>query len=530
MKSKAISATQLVRHGIQIAAFLLFPSLFIATLSSIGDIVTALVTGSFSAAALASQLATVLVVLLVTALFGRFFCGYLCAFGAMQDLVAWISHKVRGNGPRVPEGVDEALKYGKYVVLAAIVVFVWVLQLPVDSSLSPWGVFGMLISGNLSVMSSAIFTVGFVVLLVIVAGAFFIDRFFCRYLCPLGAIFVPISKARLFKIRRRRATCVNCALCTARCSMGIRVHDRAVVDSGECVNCMECLEACRFDSLAANPSPAVAGAAASAAICGLVTVGNIGASALAADAAVGGQSVSTAVAEQASGEYTDGTYTGTGSGYRGETDVQVTVENGYITDITVLSYADDDEFFSKAESGVIQEILSSQSTDVDTVSGATFSSEGIIEAVADALGVDTSTSSSATTTADESADSSTETTTSDSSDSSTTTSDELDLSSIADGVYQGSGTGLRGTTTVSVTVESGQITDITVDSYEDDEQYFTRASSTIISEILSAQSLDVDTVSGATYSSNGILEAVADALGVSYEATTPQPTGGHGGR
>ena len=86
------------------------------------------------------------------------------------------------------------------------------------------------------------------------------------------------------------------------------------------------------------------------------------------------------------GMYKGGTYTGSGSGFRGTTSVSVTVQNGSITDITVTSYQDDYQFFSIAESGVICEILSSQSIDVSTVSGATFSSNSIIEAVANALG------------------------------------------------------------------------------------------------------------------------------------------------
>ena len=76
------------------------------------------------------------------------------------------------------------------------------------------------------------------------------------------------------------------------------------------------------------------------------------------------------------GQFADGVYTGTGNGFRGATNVTVTVENGEITDITVNSYNDDQQFFSRAESGVISAIIKSQSTDVDAVSGATFSSNG----------------------------------------------------------------------------------------------------------------------------------------------------------
>mgnify|MGYP001028129308 CR=1 FL=1 len=86
MKRKRMSITQIVRHLIQLAAFILFPGLFISTFSALGDIVKALVNGTFSVSALSAQLITVLGIFVITALWGRFFCGFLCSFGALQDL------------------------------------------------------------------------------------------------------------------------------------------------------------------------------------------------------------------------------------------------------------------------------------------------------------------------------------------------------------------------------------------------------------------------------------------------------------
>ena len=81
------------------------------------------------------------------------------------------------------------------------------------------------------------------------------------------------------------------------------------------------------------------------------------------------------------------------------------------------------------------------------------------------------------------------------------------------------------------TPKSGKVTSITIESYKEDEQYFSKAKSTVINEIISNQSINVQTVSGATMSSNGIIEAVANALGVSYTNTNSQiqnTKGGHG--
>lgn len=83
----------------------------------------------------------------------------------------------------------------------------------------------------------------------------------------------------------------------------------------------------------------------------------------------------------------------------------------------------------------------------------------------------------------------------------------------ADGIYTGIGTGFHnGTTKVSVTVKNDAITDISIISNQDTPRYFSYASTTIISEIKDAQSTNVDAVSGATFTSNGIMDAVANAL------------------
>lgn len=92
-------------------------------------------------------------------------------------------------------------------------------------------------------------------------------------------------------------------------------------------------------------------------------------------------------------------------------------------------------------------------------------------------------------------------------------SEEEEQAAYADGVYEGEGSGFGGTITVSVTIAGGELTDITVLSAEgEDAAYFQQAES-VLAEMLAAQSAEVDTVSGATFSSGGLIAAVADALG-----------------
>ena len=390
------NTTQLLRHGVQLLAFLLFPGLFLTVFNALKDVIVALVTGTFALSALTGSLITLAVVLGVTVLWGRFFCGYLCTFGALQELLAFARKKLIPKVRRMPEKADKLLKYVKYGVLLAVVLLVWVLQLPVDSTLSPWGVFGALLSGNLTVMGETVPTIGFGLLLGVLILSFFVERAFCRYFCPLGALFTPLSAGRLFRIRRLETACTGCQQCTRTCAMGVTVHEDDFVRSGECIDCMRCMAVCRPQALRTVPAPAVAGTASALALCGLIQVGKLAVpeQPAASTASLAGEYASEQVVSAETGSpatrYMDGVYTGSGNGFRGVISAQVTVEGGRITDVTILSSSDDRDFFQRAQNGVIPAILQAQSVNVSAVSGATYSSRGILEAVADALQLDAS--------------------------------------------------------------------------------------------------------------------------------------------
>ncbi len=540
-KKKILNMTPLMltRRIIQAAAFILFPGLFISTFSALKAIVTAIIGGTFTLAANAGNVILVAAMLLITAIMGRFFCGFLCAFGSMGDFFWFVGNKLKLRRPTIAAKTDRVLKSVKYALLAAIVLFGWILGASLlNGTSNPWTVFGMYATWKGWQDLTGLLSVGALLLLAIAAGSMYIERFFCRYLCPLGGIFSLVSKFRLYKIRKPSLKCGSCKACTRHCSMGIPLYSMETVTDSECIDCMQCVDICPQDNVKTNPKPAFAAAVAVVAMSGMYFAGNVAASAASEQTLISAAQLSSQ--DSAAGAYIDGTYTGSGSGYHGTTQVQVTVSSGYITDITVLSTGDDTEFFTRAKNTVISEIISSQSVAVDTVSGATFSSNGIIAAVTDALSsalstTGTTVSATESATATESANTSAtgEQSTANSSESesvyvSSTTAGSIDL---ADGTYTGTGTGYRGETKVSVTVKSGTITSITVTSYRDDEQFFSRAESMIIQEILAGQTPDVDVVSGATYSSNGIMEAVADALNIDFTATTPVNNGhgGHGG-
>lgn len=208
--------------------------------------------------------------------------------------------------------------------------------------------------------------------------------------------------------------------------------------------------------------------------------------------------------------YRDGTYYGSGKGFAGEITVCVVIQTGKISSISVTKTTDGDSFIKKA-SGIIQSIIASQSTNVDVVSGATYSSVGIIEAVRNALkqavvdveGTDYLNQTLPYTYGKE--DNSKEKTTSQKSNSET-----KDLV-YRDGIYYGTGEGFAGIIKVKVTIKNGKINDIKILETSDGKEYMESASA-LLKQIIKKQTYNVDTVSGATYSSTGIIQAVKDAL------------------
>ena len=514
---RKIPAIRIFRRIIQIVAFVFLPGLFIMAFSALKDVCTALVSGTFNFGDLSDQLWILIATIPITILMGRFFCGYLCAFGSMGDFIWFLSRKLRKKSSAIGEKADKILKSLKYILLVLIVVFVWILGIAqIDSTASPWTIFGMYVSLNGWPAADYLLTVGALFLLLILIGSFFVERFFCRYLCPLGAFYAVISRLRLFKIDKPRTQCGKCRVCTNSCPMGIPLYKYDVNRSGECINCFACTERCPHGNASANLKQPVAASMAVLSIAGLYYVGRLSTQV----DSVGMPPEISAVTDGTSAQYADGVYTGSASGYRGMTEVQVTVSNGMITEITVTSTGDDSEYFSRAENAVINSILLSQTTDVDAVSGATFSSNAIMNAVKDALSLTTS-ADTAEASAEPATSSDGQSETSDAADSSSNVTGNANSSTVelTDGIYTGTGTGYRGETVVSVTVSDGVITEIDVVSYDDDMEYFERADETTISRIIEAQDVNVDTVSGATFSSAGIMEAVDDALGLDYDGT-----------
>ena len=210
----------------------------------------------------------------------------------------------------------------------------------------------------------------------------------------------------------------------------------------------------------------------------------------------------------------DGVYKGSATGYRGSVTVAVTILDKKIVSIDILSASDDEAFFNRAK-GVIDRIISSQSLDVDVVSGATYSSNGIIGAVKNALTGEKDKGVTGKSKQESRLDS-------ESDNSSAEIAAVQDASAYKDGTYYGTGKGFAGNIKVKVDIAGGKISAISIVSTKDGDSYVKSASS-LLDTIVEKQSTNVDTVSGATFSSRGIIAAVRSALS---QATVRENTAG----
>ena len=212
----------------------------------------------------------------------------------------------------------------------------------------------------------------------------------------------------------------------------------------------------------------------------------------------------------------DGVYTGSGQGYNGPINVRVTISNGLIKNIEILSYSDDNPYFNRARS-VLSRILGKPGKSVDTISGATYSSRGIIDAVNNAIAKAGSKNQKVKQTKPSPSKNK-------KSNKNQNTGKSIGIGNsnkkLKDGIYEGISEGFNGPIKVRVTISKGSITKLEILSHQEDDTYFAKAKS-VITNILGKPGKSVDTVSGATFSSGGIIDAVNDAVSKAGGETIP---------
>lgn len=237
-----------VRWAVQIAFFVLAPTLFSAGFNGVKSIFFAI--GSTDAVEFASFVMLLAALLAFTIVFGRFFCGHACAFGTLNDVVYTVFTPLRRAlhipDKVLPDGVQRALQLLKYVVLVAICILCFGGWWEYVSGYSPWTTFGVL----LELKTTGIGTIAIVVFALLIVGMVFVERFFCQFFCPFGALFSLMPILPCSSYRREPQRCAKrCGMCKASCPVNI-YPDADEFAAGECISCGRCCDGCPTSNIA----------------------------------------------------------------------------------------------------------------------------------------------------------------------------------------------------------------------------------------------------------------------------------------
>lgn len=192
--------------------------------------------GTFIQKVRESSFVLMTLVFLLSVLFGPVFCGWVCPLGTIQEWVGKIGKRIfktKKYNHFIPLGLDKILRYVRYGVLG------WVLYITINSGkllfqdYDPFFALFSFWTGEVTITA-------FIILGLTLVLSLFVERPWCKYACPYGAVLGLTNLFRVFKIRRMEATCRNDGACDIKCPMNIQVSEKKVIFDHQCITCMEC--------------------------------------------------------------------------------------------------------------------------------------------------------------------------------------------------------------------------------------------------------------------------------------------------
>ncbi|MFM8319796.1 MAG: 4Fe-4S binding protein [Chloroflexota bacterium] len=191
--------------------------------------------GTFVQKIHSSSFALMAIGFVLAVLFGPVFCGWVCPLGTIQEWVSGFGRKYfkKRFNRFVPPRLDQALRYLRYGMLAWVLYMTAVTGKLIFQEYDPY--FALF-----NFWSSEVSLIGLGVLAATLGLSFFVERPWCKYACPYGAVLGLSNLFRVFAIRRNAATCKADGACSILCPMNIAVDTKTVVRDHQCISCLEC--------------------------------------------------------------------------------------------------------------------------------------------------------------------------------------------------------------------------------------------------------------------------------------------------
>ncbi|MGL5257760.1 MAG: 4Fe-4S binding protein [Proteocatella sp.] len=182
-----------------------------------------------------SSLVLMSAVFFMTLLLGPVFCGWVCPLGAIQEWIGKLGKKIFKNKYNnfIPENIDFKLRYIRYIFVVLILYNTAKAGVLMFLNIDPYYALFNFWTGEVALWA-------IIVLLVVLVISLFIERPWCKYICPYGAVLGIFNTFRVFKIRRNENTCINCNSCSKNCPMNIKVSESTVVLNHQCISCLKC--------------------------------------------------------------------------------------------------------------------------------------------------------------------------------------------------------------------------------------------------------------------------------------------------
>lgn len=304
----------------------------------------------------------------ITAFFmGRFFCGYICPIGAMQDFFKFLGTKLNIKEIHIKKCMHYLEKIKYFILIAVIGLSIFHMG-KLISPFSPWLSYLNFFMGNINE--------SILVLIVIIIASLFFKRLFCRVFCPLGAFQSLLYAVGPFKVKKKDS-CLCCTNCFKDCPVEMDNKDEVI--SPECISCSQCTTSiCIKGNKPYSYTIFNKPIKNYVSICLLLFLSIYILLPMlphTTQAFPGNKELS----------FKDGSFKGVGIGFGGNIEIELNVEDNKINDIKVITHNETEGYFEEVFKVLDDNIKSTQSLNVDVISGATATSRGYVNAVRDAL-------------------------------------------------------------------------------------------------------------------------------------------------